>query len=231
MLVVRHRLSSLFYCRHFCVPRSAQPTTAADAFERALNVVQKFVARKARKYKQQGGRLALPALEFAYFFLGIAHAPRGVIRQRMLPLVDEQLASIRKHAEEPAKYATGTESGEEEYWDDLALANLLRGICLRFVAYPDADAVLEAEEEKAVREGRAEAEKGAAEAFEAVFKDGPRIAYDHYLVYYSRECFVLRLGGWCSSDVSACRLRVCAAFGVPGRQGGRSEASRAGALW
>ncbi|RDX42324.1 hypothetical protein OH76DRAFT_1488762 [Lentinus brumalis] len=168
--------------------------------------LEKFVARKARKYKQQGGRLALPALEFAYFFLGIAHAPRGVIRQRMLPLVDEQLASIRKHAEEPAKYATGTESGEEEYWDDLALANFLRGICLRFVAYPDADAVLEAEEEKAVREGRAEAEKGAAEAFEAVFKDGPRIAYDHYLVYYSHFEYARLLA--CQGDKEGARKHL-----------------------
>ena len=153
------------------------------------DVWQKMVARKARKFKQQGGRLALPALEFAYLFGGIEHAPRSTITQRMLPLVDEQLAAIRKHSEDPAKYATGSDGrGEEEYWDDLCLTNFLRGICLRFAAYPDRDAVIDPEEERAVGEGRAEAEKGARGAFEAVFRDGPRITYDHYLVYFSREC-------------------------------------------
>ncbi|KAI0713075.1 hypothetical protein C8T65DRAFT_646041 [Cerioporus squamosus] len=169
--------------------------------------LEKFVARKARKFKQQGGRLALPALEFAYLFLGIAHAPRGVIMQRMLPDVDEQLASIRKHAEDPAKYATGSEGkGEEEYWDDLALANFLRGICLRFVAYPDPDAVIDPEEEKAVTEGRGEAEKGAKDAFEAVFRDGPRIAYDHYLVYYAHFEYARLLA--CQGDKDGARMHL-----------------------
>ena len=88
----------------------------------------------------------------------------------------------------PSKYGVGAGKGGDEYWDDLALANFLRGICLRYMAYPDPDAVIEAAEEAAVKEGRAEAEKGAKESFEAIFRDGPKIVYDHYLVYFAREC-------------------------------------------
>ena len=32
----------------------------------------------------------------------------------------------------PEKY----EGGADEYWDDLCLARLLEGVCLRFIAYP-----------------------------------------------------------------------------------------------
>ena len=49
---------------------------------------QKFVARKARKFALQGHRLALPALEMAYLFLGITHSPRSVAVNKILPEVD-----------------------------------------------------------------------------------------------------------------------------------------------
>ncbi|KIJ30491.1 hypothetical protein M422DRAFT_214577, partial [Sphaerobolus stellatus SS14] len=47
--------------------------------------LEKFISRKARKYQKQQRRLALPALEFAYNFLCINHAPRAVITEKMLP--------------------------------------------------------------------------------------------------------------------------------------------------
>ncbi|KAI0691583.1 hypothetical protein C8Q76DRAFT_862098 [Earliella scabrosa] len=168
--------------------------------------LEKFVARKARKYRQQGGRLALPALEFAYFFLGIAHAPRSVIVQRMLPAVEAQLAVLAKHADAPGAYGTGEGKGGEEFWDDWALAQFLRGICLRYVAYPDPDAVLDPADEAAVREGRAEAEKGAREAFEAVLRDGPKIVYDHYLVYNAHFEYARLLA--CQGDKEGARMHL-----------------------
>ncbi|KAH9856071.1 hypothetical protein C2E23DRAFT_809912 [Lenzites betulinus] len=147
--------------------------------------LEKFVARKARKFAQQGGRLALPALELSYIFLGITHAPRTVILERMLPLVGAQLEALDAHAGDPKKYGSGQGRGEEEYWDDRALALFLKGICLRYVAYPDPDAVLDTADEASIKEGRAEAEKSAREAFEGVFAIGPKIVYDHYLVYFA----------------------------------------------
>ena len=118
----------------------------------------------------------------------------------MLPAIDEQLAELAKHARDPAGYGAASRSDEHggggggggdgdasEFWDDRCLAHFLRGICLRYVAYPEPDAVLLPGEEEEVRASRAESEKGAKEAFEAVFRDGPKVVYDHYLVYYARE--------------------------------------------
>ncbi|KAM5534139.1 hypothetical protein V8D89_012159 [Ganoderma adspersum] len=175
--------------------------------------LEKFVARKARKFKQQGGRLALPALEFAYLFLGIAYAPRSVVHKRMLPLVDEQLAELAKHARDPARYGAVSRSGggggdgdASEFWDDMCLAHFLRGICLRYVAYPDPDAVLAPGEEEDVRASRAESEKGAKEAFEAVFRDGPKVMYDHYLVYYAHFEYARLLA--CMGDKDGARTHL-----------------------
>lgn len=59
----------------------------------------------------------------------------------MLPLIDEQLVELERHSDTPYKYGRGKENttsgaDEGEYWDDLALARFLKGVCLRYVAYP-----------------------------------------------------------------------------------------------
>lgn len=101
---------------------------------------QKFIARKARKYEKQHRRLALPALEFGYNFLAIAHAPRTTITDRMLPLVEAHLKQLEPYKDKPHTY--GNKAGEKaesdtgEYWDDLLLGLFLKGACLRYVAYP-----------------------------------------------------------------------------------------------
>ena len=88
---------------------------------------QKFVARKARKAQTQK-RLSMPALELACIFGAIAHAPRDMILQRMLPVVEEALEELKAFESEPAK--------RPGYWDDWCLARYLEGVCMRFVAYP-----------------------------------------------------------------------------------------------
>jgi len=92
--------------------------------------VEKFVARKARKFQSQG-RLALPVLEFAYLFLAIAHAPRVIITTKMLPEVDKLLAKLKEYEHNPKDYENG-----QGYYDDLCLARFLEGVCCRYVAYP-----------------------------------------------------------------------------------------------
>ena len=106
--------------------------------------LKKFIARKARKYQKQQQRLALPGLELAYNFLAINHAPRKVITEKMLPLVDAHLANMEKLKDTPGKYGNGKQDApahgdEGEYWDDLALGRFLKGVCLRYVAYPVSD--------------------------------------------------------------------------------------------
>ncbi|KAI0270398.1 hypothetical protein BC834DRAFT_511339 [Gloeopeniophorella convolvens] len=137
--------------------------------------LEKFVARKARKCEAQG-RLLLPALELAYIFQGIAHAPRATVAAQMLPLVDAALAELKPHEAAPEKYGKGT-----EFWDDWCLARLLEGACLRYIAYPDPDALLDSEEVMEIPQK--EVARRASVAFEAVFANGPKIELDHYIVY------------------------------------------------
>jgi Protein of unknown function (DUF3808) len=93
--------------------------------------LQKYVARKARKFQKQNNRLLLPALEIAYLFLGIAHAPRDVITGKMLPEVQVVMDKLKTYEADPGKYENG-----HGYWDDFCLAKFLEGVCLRYVAYP-----------------------------------------------------------------------------------------------
>ena len=116
---------------------------------------QKFAARKARKYLAQKNRLILPALELAYVFAAIAHAPRQVVLERMIPHVNEALEELgipetngvngvadlngaitKKVTQKNNIKARNKTEGREGYWDDLCLARFLEGVCWRFVAYP-----------------------------------------------------------------------------------------------
>ncbi|KNZ80288.1 Tetratricopeptide repeat protein 39B [Termitomyces sp. J132] len=139
--------------------------------------LEKFVARKARKYTSQANRLLLPALEIAYIFYAIAHAPRSVLSAKMLPLVRGALQKLSLGPE-------GYEGGKGEYWDDLCLARFLEGVCLRFIAYPDPDATPDPSSETDIIPST-EAAQGAVEAFKAVFEYGPKIELDHYIVYHA----------------------------------------------
>ncbi|KAI9457359.1 hypothetical protein HD554DRAFT_2142813 [Boletus coccyginus] len=164
--------------------------------------VEKFVARKARKYLAQENWLVLPALELAYVFTAIAHAPRQVVLERMIPHVHQALEELgmlamnsvngdtnsgggknKKVSQKSHRKARSKAEGREGYWDDLCLARFLEGVCWRFVAYPDPDAKLDADERVPVS---VEAAQHKAEtAFEEVFENGPKIELDHYIVYYA----------------------------------------------
>lgn len=83
--------------------------------------------------------MALPALEFSYNFLAIAHAPQSVIIERMLPLVEGLLHQLDECKDRPESYGHHGDKAVSDigqYWDDLALGRFLKGVCLRYVAYP-----------------------------------------------------------------------------------------------
>ncbi|KAH0834300.1 hypothetical protein J3R83DRAFT_11675 [Lanmaoa asiatica] len=163
--------------------------------------LEKFAARKARKYLAQKNRLILPALELAYVFAAIAHAPRQVVLERVVPHVHRALEGLgvleingvngdanpngekNKVVERNHRKARSKAEGKEGYWDDLCLARFLEGVCWRFVAYPDPDAELDADQKVSI--SVEEAQHRAESAFEEVFENGPRIELDHYIVYYA----------------------------------------------
>ena len=137
------------------IPMEVRPLSPYMCLLILTGARQKFVARKARKHQSQG-RLLLPALDLAYIFQGINHAPRGVIVRRMLPEVDAALKSLGVFDDVVAAEVEGGPSssaaktseaewrkrerayaeGGKGYWDDYCLAMFLRGVCLRYVAYP-----------------------------------------------------------------------------------------------
>ncbi|KAF8659477.1 hypothetical protein AX16_001844 [Volvariella volvacea WC 439] len=160
--------------------------------------LEKYVARKARKYLSQGQRLSLAGLELAYLFLGIAHAPRHVIITKMLPEAHNVLgqlgyapcagasagtSSTNKSEKERKEIEKKWHGGKGGYWDDYCLARFLEGVCLRYVAYPDPDAVLDPNEVISIL--REEAANGATKAFQDVFEYGPKIELDHHIVYHA----------------------------------------------
>lgn len=73
----------------------------------------------------------LAALELAYIFLAIDHAPRSILINKMLPEIDNAVKALDNFREDVTSY-----EGGHGYWDDYCLAHLLRGVCWRFIAYP-----------------------------------------------------------------------------------------------
>ncbi|KAI9459290.1 glyoxal oxidase N-terminus-domain-containing protein [Boletus coccyginus] len=183
---------------------------------------QKFVARKARKYLAQENWLILPALELAYVFTAVAHAPRQVVLERMVPHVHQALEELgvlamnivngdmnsgggknKKVSQKSHRKVRSKAEGREGYWDDLCLARFLEGVCWRFVAYPDPDAKLDADERVPVS---VEAVQHKAEtAFEEVFENRPKIELDHYIVYYAHFEYGRLLA--CSGDKEGAKVQ------------------------
>lgn len=126
---------------------------------------------------------------------GLPHTPRR-------SLLSNQIPSLRSTLSTYASLPT-TNQG---YYDDLALTHLLHGVCLRYVAYPDPEAI-ETDEEKAEVE-RMKHEAGflptgetttteevvgraALESLQWVVDNGTKIELDHQLVYCARQSLFL----------------------------------------
>ncbi|KAH8831470.1 hypothetical protein DL96DRAFT_1587977 [Flagelloscypha sp. PMI_526] len=134
--------------------------------------LEKFVARRARKYLQQG-HLVLPALELSCLFLGLARAPLDVMEKTLLPLVQAELAPFVKGEKRPKDVG---------YWDDYCLLKFLEGNCLRYLAYPDPSA---AKSSYIPEISKDKSDKDAEACFKFVFENGKKIELDHQIVYMS----------------------------------------------
>ncbi|KAG8881637.1 hypothetical protein FRB97_009326 [Tulasnella sp. 331] len=152
--------------------------------------IEKFASRKSRKFEAQGHRLLHPGLEFSYMLSGTPHTSRTTLLSKHIPALKSTLSTL-----------TAAPSTQKGYWDDLALANFLYGTCLRYVAYPDPEAI-ETEEEILLVDGKEGEGGGLKEAvlgshlktsedigkegekhFMWVINNGPKIELDHQYVY------------------------------------------------
>ncbi|KAL4062826.1 hypothetical protein V8B97DRAFT_1877313 [Scleroderma yunnanense] len=205
------------YAQAACLAELGEHAAAAKLMEKVSGLrqriagksipLEKFAARKARKYIAYNNRSLLPALEFGYFFSAIAQAPPKIVIEKMVPDVRRALAELRlpEAGSDAAQAQNGSavecdgqrqgstnekgarngtaNTAREGYWDDVCLVRFLEGVCWRYLAYPNPDAELDESARSSVPVE--EASRRAEHAFQAVFEHGPKIELDHYLVYYS----------------------------------------------
>ncbi|ORY90242.1 hypothetical protein BCR35DRAFT_299838 [Leucosporidium creatinivorum] len=138
--------------------------------------LEKFVARRARKFIAQGNRLTLPGIELAYVLNCLGLSPRFILFDEHLDQVSTVLAELHQ-IKEPSTYGKG-----DEFWDDYCLAHLLRGIILHFIAHPEPHVKPRpAESPIPVKE----ADEQALISFNNVLKHGRDIQHDHHLVWFA----------------------------------------------
>lgn len=138
--------------------------------------MEKFCARKAKKYNQQQ-RLLLPGLEFSYIYHCFTNAPAYSLCDNQLVDISEALQEINQ-VQDPSEYY----SGADEYWDDYCLAHFLRGVTLRYIAYPEKHAKLN-ESENPIPQN--EAAEQAEISLRNVIESSHRLSLDHYLCYFA----------------------------------------------
>jgi len=139
--------------------------------------LEKFLAKRAEKFREQGGRLPLATLELTYMFGGIAHAQRNTVANEMLPQTRAELSNLKAFQGKPEAWGNG-----KVYWDEYCLCRFLEGVCERYLAYPDPDAVIEDDGEDKTLSGAGERAKAA---FEEVLSNGVKIQEDHHLVFHA----------------------------------------------
>ncbi|UZJ52370.1 hypothetical protein CBS101457_001690 [Exobasidium rhododendri] len=138
--------------------------------------MEKYCARKAKKFIAQG-RLLLPAIEFSYIYHCLTNAPRYSLCDNQLGDISEAIQDINE-VEDPSQY----HSGADEYWDDYCLAHFLRGVTLRYIAYPEKHAKVDPEQSPIPVQ---EAAEQAEISLRNVIDSSHRLSLDHYLCYFA----------------------------------------------
>lgn len=141
---------------------------------------ERFVALKAKKYTAQQNRLPLPGLEFSYLWHCIGQTPVFLLVENTLTRIDEFIDELESY-HNPKSYGTG----ENEYWSAYCLAFFLRGVALRFVAYPEPQTLVRLPAEDTVGPIE-EIQADAVQSFNKVFEHGSKLdEVDRYLVYFA----------------------------------------------
>ncbi|WFD23964.1 hypothetical protein MEQU1_002659 [Malassezia equina] len=97
---------------------------------------ERFVMRKAAKFEHQS-MLGLPALEFVYMWNGFAQTPITTLVTRHLTHIDRVLDELLAY-KSPNEFA----GGANDYYALYSLAYFLRGVALRYVAFPERHTVV-----------------------------------------------------------------------------------------
>ncbi|KAI9269105.1 hypothetical protein BDA99DRAFT_503588 [Phascolomyces articulosus] len=122
--------------------------------------LEKFVARKARKFLEQDNMLMFPDLEIANAFGACDYIPISQLRANIERL-DTELSQLR--------------TTNKNYADDLCLGNYLRAIMARQL-FSKVDDPKEMEKLRTIHHT----------SMQTVFKAAQDVEYDHYVYYFSR---------------------------------------------
>ncbi|CED85534.1 S-adenosylmethionine decarboxylase [Phaffia rhodozyma] len=139
--------------------------------------VEKYVSRKSRKFLAQG-RLAIPGVELSYVFGLYQHTPVWAFQQKTLPRI--QLVIDELEATTPETY-----KGGEGYWDDFALAHMLRGVALGLIALPNPDRVVSPDDPPAEPVDEAALAVEALAELQMVLDNGRKLVLDHWIVFFT----------------------------------------------
>ncbi|KDE04974.1 hypothetical protein MVLG_04622 [Microbotryum lychnidis-dioicae p1A1 Lamole] len=138
--------------------------------------LEKFVARRSRKYVAQGNHLCLPGIELAYVLNCLGLSPRFNLFEVHLDQISTVLSDLHQ-VKDPSRYGNG-----DEFWDDYCLAHLLRGIVLHFIAHPQPH--VDPRPRKSQIPVK-EADEQALISFNNVLKHGRDLQHDHHLVWFT----------------------------------------------
>ncbi|KAF7720852.1 hypothetical protein EC973_005903 [Apophysomyces ossiformis] len=123
--------------------------------------LEKFVARKARKFLAQHNALLLPDLEILNAFGALGCLPKELIQQN-LNRINANIVQLSE----------GRQSNFN-YYDDICLAYYLRALLVRQLMKKE-----EGEKEKMQEMHR--------ESLEMVFENADKVVLDHYIYYFAR---------------------------------------------
>lgn len=148
--------------------------------------LEKFVARKARKYFLQEERLLFPVLEILYIWNGFDLIPDHRLRL-LVEELEHVLCDLDKQQEEEKK-ANGNEIPYSTFYDDLCLVRFFKGLATRELAYPSSDLLVPEVElvAKVITLEQKNQLEYAARQLEYISLQADEIEFDHWILPFAR---------------------------------------------
>ncbi|WFC96986.1 hypothetical protein MBRA1_003652 [Malassezia brasiliensis] len=139
---------------------------------------ERFVRLKAAKFAALT-QLGLPALEFSYLWHCLEQAPVFLLTSQQLTRIDTVIDELEAY-DSPSAFG----AGDRDFYALYCLAFFLRGVALRYVAYPEPQTLVRHPPGEPIV--AAEVADDALHSFLKVFEYGHFLdAVDRYLVYYA----------------------------------------------
>ena len=139
---------------------------------------ERFVTLKAASFSRLS-MYGLPAMEFSYLWHCLAQAPVFMLVSEQLSRIDHIIDALEQY-DSPASFA----GGASDFFSVYCLAFFLRGVALRYIAFPEKFSVVRPPTGHKLN--LAEVAEDAVHSFEKVFEHAEHLdAVDRYIVYFA----------------------------------------------